>query len=129
LEKLVGAQPRLDQIAKDIIEHFESRTAAVDGKAMIVCMSRDICANLYNALVAIRPEWHSDDPLQGTIKVVMTGSASDRELLQPHLYNSRTKKQLEKRFKNPGDPQKWSLFGHVADRHRWHPAIHVHNKP
>jgi type I restriction enzyme R subunit len=106
LEKLVGAQPRLDQIAKDIIEHFETRTAAVDGKAMIVCMSRDICANLYNALVAIRPEWHSDDPLQGTIKVVMTGSASDRELLQPHLYNSRTKKQLEKRFKNPGDPLK-----------------------
>jgi type I restriction enzyme R subunit len=106
LEKLVGAEPRLEQVAKDIIEHFEARVSAVEGKAMIVCMSREICANLYDALVAIRPEWHSDDPLQGTIKVIMTGSASDRALLQPHVYNNRTKKQLEKRFKNPGDPLK-----------------------
>lgn len=104
LEKLVGAQPRLDQVAKDLVEHFEARVSAVHGKAMIVCMSREICVRLYDGLVAIRPEWHSDDPLQGAIKVVMTGSASDRELLQPHIHNSRTKKQLEKRFKNPGDP-------------------------
>lgn len=106
LEKLVGAQPRLEQVAKDVIEHFEARISAVDGKAMIVCMSREICAHLYNALVSIRPEWHSNDPLQGAIKVIMTGSASDRELLQPHIYNSRTKKQLEKRFKSPTDPLK-----------------------
>ncbi len=106
LEKLVGAEPRLEQVAQDIIEHFEARVSAVEGKAMIVCMSREICANLYDALVAIRPEWHSDDPLQGTIKVIMTGSASDRALLQPHVYNNRTKKLLEKRFKNPGDPLK-----------------------
>ncbi len=106
LEKLVGAQPRLEQVAKDLIDHFEARTSAVEGKAMIVCMSREICANLYSALVVLRPEWHSADPLQGTIKVIMTGSASDRETLQPHIYNGRTKKQLEKRFKNPGDSLK-----------------------
>jgi type I restriction enzyme R subunit len=103
LEKLVGSEPRIDQVAKDIIEHFSSRIEAVDGKAMIVCMSRDICAHLYNALVKIKPEWHNDDPMEGKIKIVMTGSASDKELLQPHIYNKRTKKQLEKRFKNPED--------------------------
>lgn len=103
LEKLVGSEPRIKQVAKDIIDHFSSRIEAVDGKAMIVCMSRDICAHLYNALVEIKPEWHNDDPAKGNIKVVMTGSASDKELLQPHIYNKRTKKQLEKRFKNPND--------------------------
>ena len=104
LEKLVGARPRLDQVAKDLVEHFESRVAAVEGKAMIVCMSREICANLYSAIVALRPDWHSEDPLQGAIKIVMTGSASDRPLLQPHIYSARVKKQLEKRFKHPTDP-------------------------
>ncbi|MHB8914326.1 MAG: type I restriction endonuclease subunit R [Thiobacillus sp.] len=106
LEKLVGADPRVKQVAADIVQHFEARNAAVEGKGMIVAMSREICAYLYNAIVALRPEWHSADPAQGAIKVVMTGSAADKELLQPHIYNATTKKQLEKRFKNPKDPLK-----------------------
>ena len=106
LEKLVGAEPRIQQVAADIVQHFEARNAAVEGKGMIVAMSREICAHLYNAIVALRPEWHSADPAQGAIKVVMTGSAADKELLQPHIYNAATKKQLEKRFKNPKDPLK-----------------------
>ncbi|MBI5936572.1 MAG: type I restriction endonuclease subunit R [Betaproteobacteria bacterium] len=106
LEKLVGADPRVKQVAADIVQHFEARNAAVEGKGMIVAMSREICAHLYNAIVALRPDWHSTDPAQGAIKVVMTGSAADKELLQPHIYNATTKKQLEKRFKNPKDPLK-----------------------
>ncbi len=106
LEKLVGAEPRLQQVARDLVEHFETRTASLDGKAMIVCMSREICAHLYNALVALRPDWHSDDPEQGVIKVVMTGSAADKPLLQPHLYSKQIKKRLEKRFKDANDPLK-----------------------
>lgn len=106
LEKLVGATPRLSQVAADLIEHFEARNATMDGKAMIVGMSRDICAHLYNEIVALRPEWHSDDPEKGAIKIVMTGSASDKPLLQPHIYNKKTKKRLEKRFKDINDPLK-----------------------
>lgn len=106
LEKLVGAEPRVKQVAADIVQHFEARTSAVEGKGMIVAMSREICAHLYNAIVALRPDWHSDDPAQGAIKVVMTGSAADAELLRPHIYNGKTKKELEKRFKNPKDPLK-----------------------
>ncbi|EHK9051441.1 type I restriction endonuclease subunit R [Vibrio vulnificus] len=106
LEKLVGATPRLSQVAADLIEHFETRNATMDGKAMIVAMSRDICAHLYNEIVALRPEWHSDDPEKGAIKIVMTGSASDKPLLQPHIYNKKTKKRLEKRFKDINDPLK-----------------------
>jgi type I restriction enzyme, R subunit len=106
LEKLVGADPRVKEVAADIVQHFEARNASLEGKGMIVAMSREICVHLYNAIVALRPEWHSTDPAQGAIKVVMTGSAADKELLQPHIYNATTKKQLEKRFKNPKDPLK-----------------------
>lgn len=106
LEKLVGADPRIQQVAADIVQHFEARNAAVEGKGMIVCMSREICAQLYKAIKGLRPDWHNDDPAQGAIKVVMTGSAADAELLRPHIYNAATKKQLEKRFKNPKDPLK-----------------------
>jgi type I restriction enzyme R subunit len=104
LEKLVGAEPRLAEIAADLIRHFEARTAVIEGKAMIVCMSRDICARLYNAIVALRPNWHDADVEKGAIKVVMTGSATDTELLRPHLTTKRQKKRLEKRFKDPSDP-------------------------
>ena len=96
----MGAQPRIDQVAADIVQHFEARNGAVEGKAMIVAMSREICVRLYDAIVALRPAWHSDDPAQGAIKVVMTGSAADSALLQPHIYNAATKKLLEKRFKD-----------------------------
>jgi type I restriction enzyme R subunit len=106
LEKLVGAEPRLQQVAKDLVQHFDARISTIDGKAMIVCMSRDICAQLYSAIVALRPEWHSPDPEQGTIKIVMTGSAADKALLQPHIYTHKVKKRLEKRFKDPKDSLK-----------------------
>ncbi len=112
LEKLVGAQPRIREVAADLVEHFETRTTSVDdkemrdGKAMIVGMSREICVHLYDAIVALRPDWHDCDPSKGVIKIVMTGSASDRELLQPHIYNRQTRKQIEKRFKDINDSLK-----------------------
>lgn len=103
LEQLVGAPPRIQKVAADIVDHFENRLSAMDGKAMVVAMSRDICVHLYNAIVALRPEWHSDDPMQGTIKVVITGSASDKSLLKPHIYPKDVRKRLETRFKNAAD--------------------------
>jgi type I restriction enzyme, R subunit len=106
LEQLVGAPPRIQKVAADIVAHFESRLTAMDGKAMVVAMSRDICVHLYNAIVALRPDWHSEDPMQGAIKVVMTGSASDKTLLKPHIYPKDVRKRLETRFKNPADPFK-----------------------
>ncbi|MFW2088054.1 type I restriction endonuclease subunit R [Acinetobacter baumannii] len=104
LEKLVGATPRLKQIAADLVAHFEARTEATAGKGMIVTMSREICVHLYNEIIALRPDWHDPDPEKGKIKIVMTGSASDRPLLQPHIYNKQVKKRLEKRFKDVNDP-------------------------
>ena len=106
LEKLVGAPPRIQKVAADIVEHFENRLAALDGKAMVVAMSRDICAHLYNAIVVLRPGWHDNDPEKGAIKVIMTGSASDKALLKPHIYSKEVKKRLERRFKDPADPFK-----------------------
>ncbi|CAE6507840.1 putative type I restriction enzyme HindVIIP R protein [Nitrosomonas nitrosa] len=106
LEKLVGAEPRIKQVAADIVQHFEARNVAMEGKGMIVAMSREICAQLYNAIVALRPDWHSTDPAQGVIKVVMTGSAADKALIRPHIYSTTTKKLLEKRFKHPKDALK-----------------------
>jgi type I restriction enzyme R subunit len=97
LEKLVGAEPRLQQVAEDLVRHFEERTALVEGKGMIVGMSREICVHLYNEIIKLRPEWHDADPEKGAIKIVMTGSAADRPLLQPHIYNKQIKKRLEKR--------------------------------
>ena len=109
LEKIVGAAPRVESVAADLVAHFEARCAANrsdgwGGKAMVVAMSREICVHLYHAIVALRPAWHSDDPEQGAIKVIMTGSASDKALLRPHIYPSQVKKRLEKRFKDPADP-------------------------
>ncbi|OZB03885.1 MAG: DEAD/DEAH box helicase, partial [Marinobacter sp. 34-60-7] len=106
LEKLVGAGPRLKQVAEDLVNHFETRSSTIDGKAMIVAMSREIAVHLYNEIVTLRPEWHDDDPEKGAIKIVMTGSASDRPLLQPHIHNKQTKKRFEKRFKDINDPLK-----------------------
>ncbi|EMC8109185.1 type I restriction endonuclease subunit R, partial [Escherichia coli] len=106
LEKLVGSEPRIQQVAADLVQHFETRNTAMNGKAMIVAMSREICVKLYDAIVAIRPEWHSEDVEQGAIKVIMTGSASDKDHLQSHIYNKQTKKRLEARFKDLNDPLK-----------------------
>ena len=106
LEKVVGAEPRIKQVAADLVQHFEERDKAQSGKAMVVAMSRDICAHLYNAIIALRPAWHDDDPEKGVIKVVMTGSASDKPLLRPHIYSKQVKKRMEKRFKDPDDPMR-----------------------
>jgi len=106
LEKVVGAEPRIASVAADLVVHFEERNNTQDGKAMVVAMSRDICAHLYNEITKLRPHWHSDDPEKGVIKIVMTGSASDKALLRPHVYSSQTKKRLEKRFKDPHDELK-----------------------
>jgi type I restriction enzyme R subunit len=104
LESIVGAEPRIQQVAADLVTHFEERSKVQSGKAMIVAMSREICVHLYNAIIALRPDWHDDDPERGAIKVVMTGSASDKPLLRPHIYSKQVKKRLEKRFKDPEDP-------------------------
>ena len=106
LASIVGAEPRIRQVAADLVAHFEERNKAQSGKAMIVAMSREICVHLYNAIIAIRPDWHDEDPEKGVIKVVMTGSASDKPLLRPHIYSKQVKKRLEKRFKDPEDPMR-----------------------
>ncbi len=104
LEKVVGAEPRIRQVATDLVSHFEERSKAQSGKAMVVAMSRDICVHLYNEIIKLRPDWHDEDSTRGAIKIVMTGSASDKPLLRPHIYSKQVKKDLEKRFKNPADP-------------------------
>lgn len=104
LEKLVGSEPRMQQVGQDLVTHFEGRIATMPGTGMIVCMSREICVDMYDAIVAIKPEWHDLDPAKGMIKIVITGSASDKEKLQPHIHNKETKKLFEKRFKDVNDP-------------------------
>ncbi|MFT2157585.1 type I restriction endonuclease subunit R [Pseudomonas putida] len=104
LEKVVGAEPRIKSVAADLVAHFEERNQAQSGKAMVVAMSREICVHLYNEIIALRPEWHNEDPEKGAVKIVMTGSASDKALLRPHIYPGQVKKRLEKRFKDPADP-------------------------
>jgi type I restriction enzyme R subunit len=106
LEKLVATAPRIKTVAADLVNHFETRQDAMRGKAMTVCMSREVCVQLYGAIVKLRPEWHDQDPEKGAIKVVMTGSASDREALRRHVYSAVVKKRLEKRFKKADDPLK-----------------------
>lgn len=109
LEKVVGAEQRLKKIAADFVKHFEARqtemskTTAGPGKAMFVCMGRDICVRLYDEIIALRPEWHEPDPTKGVLKVIMTGSSSDKASLQPHIYPKQVKKDLEKRFKDAED--------------------------
>lgn len=104
LEALVGSEKRLKLIANDLIEHFERRREAMTGKAMIVCMSRRICIELYKAIIALRPQWHETDDQRGAIKIVMTGSADDPPEWQPHIRNKTLRGDLAKRFKNPDDP-------------------------
>ncbi len=103
LEKLIGARPRMQQIAEDLITHFEARTQNLKGKAMIVGMSREICVHLYDEIVALRPHWHHEDPDQGAIKIILSGSASDKAFLQPHIHTRQVKKCLEQRFKDEND--------------------------
>jgi type I restriction enzyme R subunit len=109
LEAIVGNPKRIALIAQDIVNHFESRNAVLDGKAMIVCMSRRICVDLYSAIVKIKPEWHSDDDAEGVIKVVMTGSSSDPLPFQPHVRNKPRRKALGERLKDPKDTLKLAI--------------------
>ncbi|MEW6061679.1 MAG: type I restriction endonuclease subunit R [Bacteroidota bacterium] len=106
LEALVGAEKRIKLVAQDLVSHFERRLETMDGKAMVVCMSRRICIELYNAIVAIRPDWHHPDDDKGMIKIVMTGSATDPVEWQPHIRNKPRREELAKRFKDPRDPFK-----------------------
>jgi len=106
LEAVVGAPQRLEQIAQDIVNHFEQRLAVLAGKGMIVCMSRRICVALYDEIVRLRPEWHHDEDDKGVIKVVMTGSASDPPEWQPHIRNKQRREYLANRFRDPNDPLK-----------------------
>ncbi len=108
IEALVGADARVDEVARDIVAHFEQRQTGFDfdGKAMIVCMSRRICARLYQAIVALRPAWHDDVDERGAIKVVMTGSAADDLVMQQHIRNKPGRRAIEKRFKDVADPLK-----------------------
>ena len=104
LEAVVGSENRLRLIARDLVEHFENRLAAMDGKAMVVCMSRRIAVELYREIVALRPEWHGEGDDDGSIKVVMTGSASDPLAWQPHIRNKARREALAARFRDPADP-------------------------
>jgi type I restriction enzyme R subunit len=104
LEAIVGAEKRLKLIARDIVEHFERRLEAMAGKAMVVCMSRRICVELYREIVALRPQWHHADDDKGAIKVVMTGSAADPLDWQPHIRNKARREALAHRFRDPNDP-------------------------
>jgi type I restriction enzyme R subunit len=104
LEAIVGAEKRLRLIARDLVEHFEQRLEAMAGKAMVVCMSRRICVELYREIVKLRPDWHHADDDRGAIKVVMTGSAADPLDWQPHIRNKPRREALANRFRDANDP-------------------------
>ncbi len=109
LEAVVGAENRVRQIAEDVVDHFERRLEALEGKAMVVCMSRRICVELYRELTRLRPGWHDDDDARGSVKVVMTGSASDPLDWQPHVRNKARREALAQRFRDPADPLRMVL--------------------
>lgn len=109
LEAIVGSEKRLDLVARDLVEHYEERLEAMDGKAMVVCMSRRICVELYRRIVALRPDWHGEDDEHGQIKVVMTGSASDPLEWQQHIRSKKAREDLARRFRSPADPFKLVL--------------------
>lgn len=111
LEAIVGNEHRLELIANDIVKHYEAKNGAggIEGKAMIVCMSRRICVDLYDQIIKVRPQWHSDNDTEGTIKVVMTGSSSDPLNFQPHVRNKAKRKALGERLKDPKDSLKIAI--------------------
>ena len=103
VEAVVGAEKRLAMVAKDLVEHFENRVVGMDGKAMIVCMSRRICVALYDQIIRLRPAWHSEDDDSGVLKIVMTGAASDPKGWQQHVGGKARRELLAKRAKDPED--------------------------
>ena len=106
IDAVVGHPDRLKDIAKDIVTHFEKRQEVFEGKAMIVCMTRTICAKLYQEIIALKPEWHNTDIDKGKIKVIMTSSSDDIALLQPHHTTKKQRKDLATRMKDPSDELK-----------------------
>lgn len=106
LEAIVGAPNRIKKLAEDIVNHYEEKAKTIDGKAMVVCMSRKICVDLYDEIIKIRPDWHSDDVDKGKIKVVMTGSAADNERLQAHIGGKQRRDTLANRMKDNNDELK-----------------------
>lgn len=106
LEAVVGSPNRIKKLALDIVNNYEEKSKTIDGKAMIVCMSRRICVDLYDAIIKLRPDWHSDDLDKGKIKIVMTGSAGDEERLQKHIGGKQRRDTLAKRMKDNGDELK-----------------------
>src|ERR1019366_7697087 len=103
LEALVGTEKRIALVAQDLVDHFEQRLEAMDGKAMVVSMSRRICVALYTAIVKIRPNWHDADDDKGCVKIVMTGSAADPADWQSHIRTKQRREGLATRFKDPND--------------------------
>jgi len=106
LEAMVGTDKRIALVAEDLVKHWEARYAAMEGKAMVVCMSRRICVELYKAIEKLRPDWHHDDDDKGTMKIVMSGSASDTLDWQKHIRSKKRREELAKAFKNPKKPFK-----------------------
>jgi len=104
LEAVVGSDKRLELVARDIVEHFEKRLEAMDGKGMIVCMSRRIAVELYGEIIKLRPAWHGGGDDAGSVKVVMTGSASDPPDWQQHIRNKPRREALANRFRDAKDP-------------------------
>jgi type I restriction enzyme R subunit len=103
VEAIVGTETRIKAVASDIVEHFEARQQGIFGKGMIVCMSRRICVELYKELTALRPKWHSDDDKEGSLKIIMTGNATDPLDWQSHIRNKQRREAIGERFKNPKD--------------------------
>ena len=117
LAKLVGAKERVEEIAADLVEHYETRTSVLEGKAMILAMSRDICVSLFDEIIKLRPEWAGTklmkdgketgwNPEDGSPRIIMTGTASDRPGLQDHVFSKGQKRRMATRFKDPKDPLK-----------------------
>ena len=104
LEAMVGTDKRIALVAEDLVKHWEARFAAMEGKAMVVCMSRRICVELYKAIQKLRPQWHDEDDAKGTMKIVMSGSASDTLDWQKHIRSKKRREELAKAFKNPKKP-------------------------
>jgi len=106
LERVLGSEKVLKTVAQDIVEHFEKRSQAIEGKALVACMSRRICIDLYKLITELKPEWHDEDDKKGIIKVIMTGSTDDPPEFQPHIRNKTRREEIKKRFVNPDDPLK-----------------------
>lgn len=106
IEAIVGSPNRIKKLAEDLVNHYETKAEVMDGKAMVVCMSRKICVDLYDAIIALRPDWHSDDVDKGKIKIVMTGSAADEERLQKHVGGKQRRDTLANRMKDNNDELK-----------------------